>query len=111
MALLAQSVAILHLRLFSSLALHPWESQESSTKGSVELLAPVRHRGFLPCQDSSCATRCRFVPTSRSRRGASFCVRQNSRTHPSTRNNVRRAIPALCALHPHISRPLLHAPC
>src|SRR6267378_4021144 len=98
-------------RLFASPASHPWESQESSIKDPRELFVPIHHRAFLLCRNFSCATRCRFPPTSRNRRAAFFCVRQNSRTPPSTRNNVPLAIRAPCAPHPHISRRLLHAPC
>src|SRR4029077_9092490 len=111
MALLAQSAAIPPLRLFASPALHPWESQESSIKDPRELFVPIRHRASSPCQDFSCATRCRFLPTSRNRLAASFCVRRNSRTPLVKRNNVQEAARAPCVPHLHISRRPLHALC
>src|SRR5207248_7457135 len=107
MALLAQSVAIRRRQLFALPASHPWETRESSTRDLKELFAPDRERAFPPCQDFSCAMRCRFLPTSRSRRGVSFCVRQISRTPPVRRNIVQQAARAPCVLHQHISRQLL----
>ena len=58
------------------------ETPEFSTKDRQELFARSRHRAFLPCQDFSCATRCKFFPSDRNRRAASFCARRNNRARP-----------------------------